>query len=343
MTWPLTLLLCVCVCVCYWSCYIVFFQNFYNSHLHAQKIPLPSPNLQRKPAQVAHHSKAKVNRSSSAAAQLQKQCCRSPTSPVPVPQIYISPQNESDVRLRHHNPQVAKFDSMNSSTWNANLGNQYKRRSASPSPCRRGEQRKQDDENGNNLQHNRLKLSVSQECLVYPRQVDLSSSAPEHSLRNMMEYQQRRRMYSEPHGNRLLVPGPQFLPSMSCLEEKENNKRDKLGSSQNGLSSLYVEDDLRCLNMTRQNTPRTKHTCGQDLMCITSDLPQKSKAGIFSSIIKGLGLSPRVSPCHSPASSRSASPNSSKRSSPCSSPFNQSVGLPVDLLKHFQSPNDLCK
>lgn len=316
---------------CYWSFYIIFFQNFHKNHLHAEKIHPPSPNLQRMPGHVAHPSGPKVMCSSSAVTQLQEQHSRSPTNPIPVPKICISPQSEINVKLRRQSPEnPAECNLRNYNSWNTKLGNEYRRRSASHSPCRRGEPQSWNNENGNSLQHNILKLSSSQECLMSAGQIDLSASTPEHSLRKMLGCRERR-IYSVPRTDFLGVPQFNFLPSVSHLKEKKNNKKDKLCSSHHELSSSNLDVDLECSKVNGQNIPRPKSTCGQDWIWLMSDMSQKSKPGLFDSVkshIKSLCLSPRGSPRHSPASSRTASPNNSPTpSTPCSSPLSHSIEL----------------
>ncbi|XP_053543397.1 traf2 and NCK-interacting protein kinase isoform X2 [Ictalurus punctatus] len=265
---------------------------------HEHKIHPPSPNLQK--SKVAYPSK--VKRCYSAQPQKQHQHSRSPSSPIPVPQICVSPQDEFTRKLRHKSPDSAKCNLRNYNSWNANSANEYKRRSASHSPCRTGERDTCRDENGNSLRKGMLRMSSSQECLMNSGRIDLASSAPECSLRQMTGTRERR-LYSASGGNFLGVPQHHVLPSMNYLEEKENNNRGRRYSSQNDMDSIWP------------------------------DAPQKIKHGIVNSmkaLVRNMGLSPRASPHHSPASSRSASPssNSPTPSSPYGSPFSPSVEWP---------------
>lgn len=295
-----------------------------------QKIRQLSPNMQK--GQAACPSGAKVKRSKSSVPNMQ-QGIRSPSSPIPVPQICVSPQEENAVKMRHQSPESQKHHLGNYNSWNADMGCKFKQPASSP--CQRGERDNCRDENGNSLRRKILKLTSSHECLRNAQHpIDLSASAPEHSLRPLMGSRQHR-LYSMPYGNHLSVPQSNLMAPMSPLEEKENNKKNRLFSSQNNLSSTSLEDDLSYLNIHRQNLPHPKSQCGPDSMWAVSDASPKSKHGVLQSVkavIKNFGLSPRVSPCHSPGSSRSPSPSSSPTPSPYGSPFSPTVEWPF---RHF--------
>ncbi|KAF4086493.1 hypothetical protein AMELA_G00107070 [Ameiurus melas] len=267
---------------------------------HEHKIHPPSPSLQRR--QVANPSK--VKRSYSAQPQKQHQHGRSPSRPIPVPQICVSPQDEMTRNLRHKSPDSAKRNLRHYNSWNAGVAHEYRRRSNSHSPCRRGQQDTCGDENGNSMRRSMLRMSTSQECLTNVGQIDLSRSAPESSLQQMMGTRDVRRLYSESSGNFLGVPQSHLLPSVNYSEEKENNNRGRRYSSQNNMDIIFPES------------------------------PQKTKLGIVNSmkaLVRNMGLSPRGSPRHSPASSRSASPcsDSPTPSSPYGSPFSPPAEWPV--------------
>ncbi|KAB5550716.1 hypothetical protein PHYPO_G00057100 [Pangasianodon hypophthalmus] len=305
-------------------------KNLCNNHPHAQKIHPHSPNLQR--SQPAYPSLPKTKCCYSAQPPMQQQSRRSPSSPIPVPQICISPQNETGIKLRRQSPDSANHDSRNYNSWNADLDHEYRRRSASSSPCRRGQRRNCNDENGSNLRSNMRRFSGSHECVMNSGQIDLAVSAPESSLQHMIGHRQRR-VYSVPYSNFLGVPQSNLLPSVAYLEEMENNKKGRRHSSHNDLSSACLEDDLGSLNMNRKNIPHSRSTSGQDLIWAIQDLPQKNKHGFVNSVksvIRSLGLSPRGSPRQSPGSSRSASPSLSPTpSTPSDSPFSPPVEWPI--------------
>ncbi|KAF4086511.1 hypothetical protein AMELA_G00107080 [Ameiurus melas] len=191
---------------------------------------------------------------------------------VAYPQICLSPQDEMTRKLRHKSPDSAKCNLRDYNSGNAHSA--HDSRLASHSPCRRGQR----DEDG---------------------QIDLSSSAPESSLRQMMRTRERR-LYSASSGNLLDVPQSHLLPSVNYLKKKGNNNIDRRYSSENDMDSIWP------------------------------DAPQKIKHGfvkLVKAVVSNMGLSPRGSPRHSPASSRSASPsnNSPTPSSPYGSPFSSPV------------------
>ncbi|XP_053543369.1 traf2 and NCK-interacting protein kinase [Ictalurus punctatus] len=269
-------------------------QNFHINHPHDHKVHPPSPNLQK--SKVPNPLPSKVKCCYSAQPQKQHQHRRSPSSPLPMPQICVSLKDEITRKLRHKSPDSAKCNLRNYNSGNADSA--HESRSASHSPCRKGER----DEDGNRLRKGMLRMFNSQECLVKFGRIDLASSAPECSLRQMMGTRERR-LYSASGGNFLGVPQHHFLPSMNYLEEKENNNRGRHYSSQNDMDSIWP------------------------------DAPQKIKHGIVKlvkAVASNMGLSPRASPHHSPASSRSASPSSDSPtpSSPYGSPFSPSVEWP---------------
>ncbi|KAI5099301.1 TRAF2 and NCK-interacting protein kinase isoform X5 [Silurus meridionalis] len=289
-------------------------QNFLNkpgqAHMHPH-----SPNLQRHQAVKASSPNGKP--------QIQP-VRKSPSSPIPVPQICISPQDESGVGLRRHCP-----ESLNSphcyDSWNAELDQKHKRRSASHSPCRMNKQHSFQDTNGNSLRA-MMRMSSSQECLRNSQQIDLNSSAPEHSLRRMMPGRERR-LYSMPHGKHLGVPSHHAIPAMSYSDEKENNKRGAMYSSHNDLSSSCSEAELRQFIHNKHNISSSyRHD-----MSDPTGMSSKNHPIINSvkGVIRRFGLSPRGSPRHSPASSHSPSPpNVSPPSTPLDSPFNSTNDWP---------------
>lgn len=212
------------------------------------------------------------------------------------------------------------------SSWNADKGHKSKRRSSSSSPCRTGKQDNHRNENESSLRRHFLRQSGSQGCLRNAGQIDLAASAPEHSLREMLAPRDRR-LYSIPQSNFLEVPQANCLPLKPSMEE--NGHKKQLCSSHTDLSHRCSEAELQRFNVNKQNIPRTKSFCGQDLIWVSSNAPQKSKHGVIHSmkaIITHLGLSPRASPRHSPESSRSASPSSiPSPSTPYGSPFSPPV------------------
>lgn len=211
-----------------------------------------------------------------------------------MPQICISPQEDFGVTMK---------TLRNYNSFNADLGHDRKRRSASPSPCRRGGQGNHRDENGNSLR-NMCWMSRSQENVQHFGSINLSSSAPEHSLQQALGRREQR-LYSMPQGNFLDVPHQQLLQPKCNSEKKENGKKYGLHSSCQDLSSLGLQN--------RNYIPRSKSN-------VMINSPDKMKFG--RKLIKVLGLSPRVSPHHSPSSSRSPSPGSSPTpTTPCDSPF----------------------
>ncbi|XP_026993319.1 traf2 and NCK-interacting protein kinase-like [Tachysurus fulvidraco] len=277
-------------------------QIYGNNHSRPQKIPPSSPNLNIRHAPpscpVGRHN-------SSAHPQMQQQLCRSPTSPGQVPQICISPQEDFGVTLKSQRPDLRNETVRNYNSFNADLGHDCKRRSASPSPCRRGGQGNHRDENGNSLR-NMYWMSRSQENVGL---INLSSSAPEHTLQQAFGRREQR-LYSTPHGNFLDVPHQQLLQPFPS-EEKENGKNHRRRSSCQDLSSLGLQN--------RNCIPRSKSNCGQEFSPMINS-PDKYNFG--RKLIKVLGLSPRVSPHHSTSSSRSPSPGSSPTpTTPNDSPF----------------------
>ncbi|KAI5616334.1 TRAF2 and NCK-interacting protein kinase isoform X5 [Silurus asotus] len=287
-------------------------QNFLNkpgqAHMHPH-----SPNLQRHHAVKAPSSNGKLH--------IRQPVRKSPSSPIPVPQICISPQDESGVGLRRH-----CLESPNSphcyDSWNAELDQKHKRRSASHSPRRMNKQHSEDT-NGNSLRA-MMRMSGSQECLRNSQQIDLNSSAPEHTLRRMMPGRERR-LYSMPHGKHLGVPSPHAMPAMSYSDEKQNNKRGAMYSSHNDLFSSCSEAELRQFIHSKHNISSSyRHDTD-------TGMSQKNHPIINSvkGVIRRFGLSPRGSPRHSPASSHSPSPpNLSPPSTPLDSPFNSTNDWP---------------
>lgn len=279
-----------------------------------QKIHPPSPNPQ---------TSQKVKRSHSAN-QPTRQQLRHPSSPIPVPHICISPQEEVSGKLRRQSPDSPKNDMMNYNSLNAYRGHERKHRSVSPSPCRRGGRDNYSDGDGNSPQRNILKMNGSSQECSRNGGFDLSASAPEHTLRQMMGPRERR-LYSIPHRNFLGVPQSHIPQFMSNLNGKENDKKTRLYSSHTNL----FEDQLGFGRMNRQNKALSRSTCGQELV---GDMSPKSKycvLDVVRGVIRSFGLSPRGSPRHSPASSRSTSPcNSPSPSPPYGSPFSPLADSP---------------
>lgn len=204
---------------------------------------------------------------------------RSPSNPIPVPQIVISPQEESAFRLRRQSPDSPEHN------LNADMAHQYKRRSASSSPCRRGRDI-YEDKNRESLEFDILAMPAIQARLRNAGQIDLSASAPEYSLRQWATRQHR--LYSAPTETFLGVPQLRKAPSMSVLEERQNGIYRKSYTDLDMLEALiYIQEHSRPPSL-------------------------KSRAiNAIRNAIKRLGLSPRSSPPHSPTSLRSVSPNSS--------------------------------
>lgn len=258
----------------------------------------------------------------------QQQLSSSPSSPGPVPQICISPQNDFGVRQKSRSPDSRNHILRNYNSWNANAGQNGKCRSCSVSPCRRGGQGSYRDENGNSLR-DMMQISRSQENVQNLGLIDLSSSAPERSFQQAMD---RRRLYSVPQGNFLDVPQQQLLSPVCHIEEKENAKKDNLRTSCKDPFSLYVQNNPVFVKPNRNQARHSESACGQDFL-VMPDMSHKNKHGVINSVkemIRILGLSPRTSPYHSPASSRSPSPGSSPTpSTPCDSAFSPSAEWPV--------------
>lgn len=295
---------------------LYIFQIYYNNP-PPPRIHPPSSNLQRS---HAPHSPPKVFYNYSAQPQLQQQRSRSPTSPGLVPQICVSPHDHFGGKLEHQSPELDNPTLRNCNSWNANMGHNCRRRSASPSPCRRGEQER------NNLNYMR-KMSNSQECFRKPGLIDLSVSAPEHSLRQHWEKREHR-LYSVPNGNLLCAPQQLFLVPVYSLEEEGNTTRGRRCSSYQDLHSLNLETHMGSSHSSRRDLPHSKHTCTQD-MKRASEVREKSKPWIIKAVIKRLGLSPRASLSTSPLSSRSPSPGSSPTpTTPYDSPFSTTTVWP---------------
>lgn len=260
----------------------------------------------------------------------QQQLSSSPSSPGPVPQICISPQNDFGVRKKSRSPNSRNHILTNYNSWNADAGQNGKCRSSSVSPCRRRGQGSYRDENANSLR-DMMQMSRSQENVQNLGLIDLSSSTPEHSFRQAMDKRERR-LYSVPHGNFLDVPQQQLLSPVCHIEEKENAKKDNLCSSYKDPSSLYVQNNPVFVKPNRNQARHSESACGQDFL-VMPDMSHKNKHGVINSVkemIRILGLSPRSSPHHSPASSRSPSPGSSPTpSTTCDSPFSPSAEWPV--------------
>lgn len=218
---------------------------------------------------------------------------------------------------------------VNFNSWNASSGHdQRKKRAVSASPCRRGSQGNWQDVNGNNSRRGSWAPSGSQECLVGDKQLDLSASAPQHSLEAKLRGRPQR-VYSMPHGNLLCVPQAHITPSPSNLEEKENDNKYKLSSSQENLSS-YSEPDQEGINVKEHKNISRSKSAGYTVNAQADVSPKNKCTALFSpvkSLIKIMGLSPRGSPRQSPTSSRSPSPGNSPA---CSSPRDTPTSIFVE-------------
>ncbi|KAK3561372.1 hypothetical protein QTP86_032742 [Hemibagrus guttatus] len=290
----------------------------HNYHPHDEKILPSSPNLKRNRARSSHVPHY------SAQPQKNRQPSRSPSSPMPVPQIFL-PQKNVDVKLKSRSPDSRKHVLKNYNSLNADSDHDCKRRSTSASPNRRGGQGSYRDENGNRLR-NMMRMSSSHEDVQNLRVIDLSSSAPEHSLRQMKNREQR--LHSVPQGNFLDVPQHMHLTPVCYTTEKENSRKGSLSSSCQDLS-VYKQNNLEFVKLTRN---LSNSICGQDFLAMP-DILQKSKHGVVNSVkalVRHLGLSPRTSPQRSPVSSRSPSPGSSPTPSTLyDSPFSPTADWPA--------------
>ncbi|KAG7457128.1 hypothetical protein MATL_G00243210 [Megalops atlanticus] len=159
-------------------------------------------------------------------------------------------------------------------------------------------------------------------------QFDLSTSAPERSLRAMMP--KERRSYSESSRNFLSIPSPlspHGWPAWPAFEEEEREPELDLSASMP--ASAFSQ-------LRRNSIRRSKSSSGQGvLLDIPRVQPSRKPGGnVFDKALSSLqwmGLSPRNSPAASPVSSRSNSPNSSPSHSPsrCPSQFESQNNLTI--------------
>ncbi|KAI1882771.1 hypothetical protein AGOR_G00238360 [Albula goreensis] len=274
-----------------------------------------------------------ANPPSSSRAQQQPLPGRQPVpSPIPIPKICISKEEEKlDLahQISQHVQELKAKQGSSAANARGRMPNQasklvsqggHPQRAKSHSPCCRIDVDVEQLSDRARVKGRALRGAVSSENLADPWDLgpfgsysfDLSCSAPESSLRQMLP--KERRSYSESYGM-LLGVSPPTKPVVLCDSFDEEDCVSDLSKS---------NPELFRGEPGKPKVSPTKSPLGLgSLLNVPKAEPLKMLQKACDKIVPNLqwlGLSPRASPLQSPRSSQSNSSNSSPSYSPCQSP-----------------------